>query len=1570
MHVFISKQCQQEAKDYRVEQKIQELADWVRSGDLQKFFELFGRFQHPYYVRKGIGYRYRLVVKVVEVDYQNQSHPVIVFFRIFIRSSSDYKTLFHQADQNGDFFYNQQCLDNEIFQYIKSILTDRKSEPLLTSKTLTHNDSLNYLMQAKVNQFLLNKRQMSEEYYQEHSSWIFGVRPLLDDAQLEQVFEHIGRGLESQQLQSFSVAGNELQFQPSQLLLSQNGNGRFDPFSRYLPVDSLLEKTAWLQYQQQRLPLYLNEFQQTVCDTVFFNNDSFPLLVNSPENHGKTSLLAVLTAHYLLQPIDESYGILPVLLLCETHEKHALKTAIFHYICYQQSLNPVSHLNLDSLYQKINRCCMDMMDLLKTFNPSSINAFDEDKFIDRYQFGKLWKKAPFIKNQQLSHIPVDLAWFVIQHLIKGERGLLGEGRAFSDRLNSHSGLSCELYQQIYEEVWRAWYQPLTEDEFWDYQDALSAVNTNADFSQRYAAILVDNAENQTHLAYQVLMRCCAWWDNPKLLPAAPIVFMGNSQANIPYQLFNWQDELNTLLHRLYQYQTDGETFATQRINYIADFVSQSHYAVQSQRSKTNLIKFTDSISQDTLLVDTEILFVDAQDDELTQALLLSQNIPLIVNSEAKDDANLLKQSKYIGHWFDFAHTSQIDIPRYSLATLPIKHHSIALMNFVHQDFSCFKDKEDSFGFLSFEQRYQLSAQLDSLRQAMQQGLKRIFILGHRHELPLWQGLFCSALGSTAIRFATIQEINPNFLQERQQLAELEQQALDNQDIEQIFAVAQHYYQRLQYPKYFYLLLKGCEFSADYADYFEHLLTESQKQLTFDYLWQQQQSKVILDYHEFMPKATKNNLMALRLIEGVSLDTSFANAFIIATNQYAKQYNLPAYQDFWQSVFAQILALLLVDDLEAQWSLIGKQLYKLRDLGISIPSHILAMSHYQQQETQKALALWQQVERHDASITLPKVYYELMLQDTKSWQEQTIILLKLKQLGDLMNVLTANDLNELQLSYWDKILPYLFEEDELEPVLLTLLPQVHNQEILDRIYDYCQFDASDNFMTRLQRLKTVQACLTGDWAVVIERLEHYLPVQDGEEMLTKLSQAFTTKKIGRGPKAIQKTVMRNKLPKPQDEVVDILYALNLNSEIHTAMTAADFEHYRQQPYIKRIFDLIRQILSVQSGENIDEIAWNIDFPAMRSLAYLLEKSDNIADALSFYSNVANFSSDKKLTIFAIERLYVLVNRAKQLLADGLNISDIGETDDLQSSEDLTASIGKLEKHFEKLLKKVKLTEDVQVLPPLKSTEEVIKSILALTQKEHREIQRLEKEQREAAKQKEEEAKRQALASQQLAEQQEKIAQALTAKQKAAAKLEQEKIQATKIEQERLEQERLEQEQLNQKKLEQETRQETVSQESQAVTDADSVEQSMPSTLAYVSQVSQNVQLSNENESTTPNVETYNQSLMEVEDTELKMACSKVSVKSSKRLSYKATTELHFFNWRIFVNRLHQRLNIEDGTTGERCSLYLAEQRLQSDWGFVQHENGFEFSYLPLRLNLTRDGVVLTHIEHGAELSVAF
>lgn len=121
--------------------------------------------------------------------------------------------------------------------------------------------------------------------------------------------------------------------------------------------------------------------------------------------------------------------------------------------------------------------------------------------------------------------------------------------------------------------------------------------------------------------------------------------------------------------------------------------------------------------------------------------------------------------------------------------------------------------------------------------------------------------------------------------------------------------------------------------------------------------------------------------------------------------------------------------------------------------------------------------------------------------------------------------------------------------------------------------------------------------------------------------------------------------------------------------------------QQTAVLQKIFALIRRNLSLQTDDSFNDVLWTIDFPAVRSLAYLLEKSDRPKDALVFYANITSFNKDKKYHLtFAIKaRLSFLIDRAKQLIADGLDAAYFtASTLCAPANDDLTALIYKFRK----------------------------------------------------------------------------------------------------------------------------------------------------------------------------------------------------------------------------------------------------------------------------------------------------
>jgi hypothetical protein len=378
------------------------------------------------------------------------------------------------------------------------------------------------------------------------------------------------------------------------------------------------------------------------------------------------------------------------------------------------------------------------------------------------------------------------------------------------------------------------------------------------------------------------------------------------------------------------------------------------------------------------------------------------------------------------------------------------------------------------------------------------------------------------------------------------------------------------------------------------------------------------------------------------------------------------------------------------------------------------------------------------------------------------------------------------------------------------------------------------------------------------------------------------------------------------------------------------------------------------------------------------------------------------------MFAMERLYFLLNRAKQLIADGLDTSHFTTSDNEEKTTDaLTALINKLEKHYDKLLKNIQLDDDAANLPTLKTAEELVKSILALTDKEHREIQRIAQEQRQALKEQEAEAKRIAEEEQQQAEQRARIEHVLRLKEiEEEQRLQTEQLEQQRLEDERLENERLENEKLEQQQLKQETQAQPVHEVDEEIDkvlndeiatsndESSIVDQLVIEGLALLDQMNANdtgykMPFTEEfglTDDTNPaDLDLNNNRKEELSTQQTKPIASHwarvtKAVRNSPNLSEcnaltkpaitKATSELQFFNWRVFVNRMLQRINIEDINTGERCSITLDEGVFSSDWQYSQMDDDFVFIAIPLAVTVNERNIVLYHFEDGIELKIDF
>lgn len=516
-----------------------------------------------------------------------------------------------------------------------------------------------------------------------------------------------------------------------------------------------------------------------------------------------------------------------------------------------------------------------------------------------------------------------------------------------------------------------------------------------------------------------------------------------------------------------------------------------------------------------------------------------------------------------------------------------------------------------------------------------------------------------------------------------------------------------------------------------------------------------------------------------------------------------------------------------------------------------------------------------------------------------------------------------NLNELQAEYWEKILHHLYEENDLEPILSHLLPSIDSQEVLDRLYNFCKINPdTESFSVRVRRIKTLWASLSNDWFIIQDRLEHFKPTSNFENIQHSLISHFQN---------IQQNKNRQKNKGKvtytfDDEIIDMLYALNLSEKIYIPTTLEEWQDYKTKERVETCFKLLKCIFS--SGKQNDNLTWKTNFPSIRALCCLMEKSPDLEMPFSLYLQLLNEYSEKDILYpFFLERLFVIAQR--------IQIYELNNTE-------LLENVQRFETKFKKDIQKFSV-DNVEFNPPiLKYVSEILKSILAISPKENSILQQLE---REETKEKER------LKAERLAKEEAQRLETECVTHKA-----QKRLGAA--------------ERIARKEQEQSKTEEHIAQEQQQRIEAERVEHE------HLAQVEAQ-HFCSESENITQQTT--------VSKTEIPVMTQPItptvpsSAPTTAHLNFtpaplfematrKATTEFVLFGLRIFVSRVHQRMNIEDINTGERWSLQLNTQHIQSDWQYQQQQNVYHISVLRINIIVLSEYIHIQHLEYGVSTQI--
>lgn len=170
IYVYVSESCKQQARIYQLEQQLQQIETAIEQA--QNFLQ-FEIFEYPYYVRKRISYRYRLLAKVTEHYVDGEHYRIFSFLRFYHRGDKDYESLYINARSYGDSVYQQLNIEAQLDHFLlQRIQAHDQAASVCDAALITD-------MQNLCTDYLNFGHDDHSLTYRESRDWRFVIRPYL-----------------------------------------------------------------------------------------------------------------------------------------------------------------------------------------------------------------------------------------------------------------------------------------------------------------------------------------------------------------------------------------------------------------------------------------------------------------------------------------------------------------------------------------------------------------------------------------------------------------------------------------------------------------------------------------------------------------------------------------------------------------------------------------------------------------------------------------------------------------------------------------------------------------------------------------------------------------------------------------------------------------------------------------------------------------------------------------------------------------------------------------------------------------------------------------------------------------------------------------------------------------------------------------------------------------------------------------------------------------------------------------------------------------------------------------------
>lgn len=481
---------------------------------------------------------------------------------------------------------------------------------------------------------------------------------------------------------------------------------------------------------------------------------ALPLFINGRAGSGKSTLLQYLFAECIRrwdQLFDANTDCRPLyfasnetLLQVARRTVHGLLNANSQHLLREQQLS-------DGCIEQLDNVFLDTLKYFYSLLPKEgMQSFRTESYFSYATFRRRWKQRFGNEPKAVREYGPQLSWHVIRGLIKGlsvEDEL--ELDEYDDLPKEERTVSRKSYELVFNQVWKAWYEPLRKSgEAWDSQDLVRHLLDNDLIKSQHVAIFCDEAQDFTRLELEALYRVSIFANRSieiSNLGRIPFVFAGDPFQTLNPTGFRWESVKAAFTERImsslarYHARTEMPQLRYRELTYnyrsSATIVSFCN-SIQALRAslfdhKSLLPQSTwqESNSRGSLPV-----FFEKADAEMEDAVRKQSDLIIVVPCEEGEESEYVESDSYLKslvsctdtgvpqNVFSAAKAKGLEFRRVLLYGWADRKEATMLAEFFH------KGSKPS---LEVEARLELEYFMNNLYVAASRAQKRLFVVDTR-----------------------------------------------------------------------------------------------------------------------------------------------------------------------------------------------------------------------------------------------------------------------------------------------------------------------------------------------------------------------------------------------------------------------------------------------------------------------------------------------------------------------------------------------------------------------------------------------------------------------------------------------------------------------------------------------------------------------------------------------------------------------------------------------------------------------------------------------------------------------